>query len=404
MALKRADKSNLARFGCAFSARDNLVLINWPEEKHGQAGAANILASLVYAPCTNGPLLCLAFEISPTKALPHYCFLPFDLANESHKQYFSVISTQRKIELRFLAGSHRVTRTHEIPPSRCAKMIEIYRSAMTELEKFPPQAYHFEHAVTEFEQSVRLPDQFQYVLTESELRQAVTLCKEKAATVSLDVRIQANNLVNELLDVFRPHYEDFSRGFIDQIPTFRRNVLFGLDLHNYFGNDDHAFAQFLSDAIAGHLPQDMYPQAREQALVLKAMLTMFANTNEGTDDKEQGGLGPDLLSALSRIAEGRALSIKTVTTLLPSIGIPVGGEPGRTPKDYSAEYALKALGKSWAAVAEYHLKNDSDIRTDFSGRTYDQLSFEEKAKLKHRVREGVRSFAKRTGRPFPPVS
>lgn len=90
MRITNCDKSNLARFGCAFSARENLVLIRWPEEQHSQATTANILASLVYAPCTNGPLLCLAFEISPTKALPNYCFLPFDLTNKSHKRYLSV--------------------------------------------------------------------------------------------------------------------------------------------------------------------------------------------------------------------------------------------------------------------------------------------------------------------------
>jgi hypothetical protein len=402
MALTRVDKSNLARFGCAFSARENLVLISWPEEKHTSVVTANILASLVYAQCTSGPLLCVAFEISPSKALPHYCFLPLDVTDEKHKQYLALISKESKIRLRFLAGSQRVARTHEIPPSHCTKMSEICRNALTDLERVPHQPYDFERAVTEFEQSIRLPDQFEYVLTESELRQAMIVCKEKAAAVTPDARAHANSLANELLDVFRPHYKDLSQGFIDDIPMLRRSVLFGLDLRNYFGDDHEAFVQFLSDAIAVHVPPGVHPQVREQALVLKAMLTMMANTKEATEDEEQGGsLGPDLLGALTRIAGGRALSIKSITTLLPSIGIPVGGEPGRTPKDYSREYELRSAGRKWRVVAEFNLENDPDTRKEFGGRKYNELSRQEQATLMHRVREGIRSFAKRTGKAFP---
>jgi hypothetical protein len=106
---------------------------------------------------------------------------------------------------------------------------------------------------------------------------------------------------------------------------------------------------------------------------------------------------------MERFAGGQGLSIKAVTSLLSAVGVPLGGQPGRTPKDYSSEYTRKASGQTWAAVATYTLANDPETREEFGGRAFEALIFQEKELLKHRVREGVRSYAKRAGKPFPPV-
>jgi hypothetical protein len=107
-----------------------------------------------------------------------------------------------------------------------------------------------------------------------------------------------------------------------------------------------------------------------------------------------------LTNTMTRLVGGQGVSIKALTNLLSEVGVPFRGQPGKTPKDYSREYGLKAI-LSWRGVAERTLENDPETRQEFGGRTYAALTFEEKEHLKHRIREGVRSYAKRTGKPFP---
>jgi len=56
---------------------------------------------------------------------------------------------------------------------------------------------------------------------------------------------------------------------------------------------------------------------------------------------------------------------------------------------------------SWAQVTRRSLAENDDIRDEFQGRSYDTLGFEQQQSLMNRIREGVRSYAKRTGKPFP---
>lgn len=94
--------------------------------------------------------------------------------------------------------------------------------------------------------------------------------------------------------------------------------------------------------------------------------------------------------------------IKALTNLLSAVGVPLGGRPGRSPKDYSSEYELKAAGRPWSAVAQHTLQNDAETRQEFESSKYSALTVAQRATLRNRVREGVRSYAKRVGRSFPP--
>ncbi len=105
---------------------------------------------------------------------------------------------------------------------------------------------------------------------------------------------------------------------------------------------------------------------------------------------------------MTRIAEGQGVPIKSLLDLLSAIGFPLGGKPGRTPKDYSNEYALKAAGHTWSAVTARRLEVDPETAEEFGGRKFKALTFEEKERLKNRVREGVRSYANQMNKPFPP--
>ena len=52
-------------------------------------------------------------------------------------------------------------------------------------------------------------------------------------------------------------------------------------------------------------------------------------------------------------------------------------------------------------MARERLRENLELRDEFGGRDFESLNFEEQENLKNRIREGVRSYAERTGRPFP---
>jgi hypothetical protein len=177
-----------------------------------------------------------------------------------------------------------------------------------------------------------------------------------------------------------------------------------LDLHHEFENDYDGFAQFVADAIAAHTPKEDNRQLEIATLLLRSIVGLVDDITASTRSEEGSGAGleADLRDLLTRLVGGQGLSIKALTSLLSAVGVPLGGRPGRTPKNYSSEYELKAAGKPWPVVAEHTLENDDETRQEFNGRKFSALTFEEKEILKHRVREGVRSYARRVGKLFPP--
>ncbi|MGB0009333.1 MAG: hypothetical protein WBP97_19715, partial [Candidatus Sulfotelmatobacter sp.] len=66
----------------------------------------------------------------------------------------------------------------------------------------------------------------------------------------------------------------------------------------------------------------------------------------------------------------------------------------------SREYEWKKV-MSWTQVTRRSLDENEDIRDEFRARTYDSLTFEQRQNLMNRIREGVRSYAERMGKPFP---
>jgi len=104
---------------------------------------------------------------------------------------------------------------------------------------------------------------------------------------------------------------------------------------------------------------------------------------------------------LQRLSAGQGLSIKAVINLLSQIGIPLGGTPGRHPRDYSREYKWKASGLSWTEVTRKSLLENPDMRDEFAGKDFDSLDFRQQEALKHRIEVGVKSYAERAKKPFP---
>ncbi len=283
-------------------------------------------------------------------------------------------------------------------------MATLYATAAAQSKAFPRESYDFNRSVAEFEQKIRLVDLFQYVVTASEMGLVVASAREAAAKISLEDRTQATTIANGLLEVFRPQGA-FIRELMEKIPSWRRTLLVGLDLYEYFKDDYDEFSRFAADLIAVHTPKEDNRQVETATLFIKSifrLLNDLGNEPAASSETAKAQIEADLQDLLTRFAGGQGLSIKSLANVLSAIGIPFGGQPGRTPKDYSREYALKAEGLSWRTVAKHTLENDQNIREEFKGRTYDELTFEERAQLRNRVREGVRSYSKRTEKPFPP--
>ncbi len=406
MRLTSRDRSNLARFGCALLAKQNRICVRWAKDRLNQAVSANIAARLVHIQCTSGPLLFLAFEIFPTKILPHYCFLPFDLASNTHRNYLCHVFEKGQIDLYFIMAddSRPITRTYNLQPNQCARFADLYASAVADLENFPTGQYDFDHAVNELEQRVRIVDCFEYVLSDTELQRVVAWSKAQAAKMSSEDKAQAAKIADDLLGIFRSRPNGFVRKQLTQLLSIGRAFRFMADLHMHFEGRYNEFAQFVADAIAAHTPKEDNRQLEVFIPLLRsvfALIDQMSETSVEADEASRAQFEAAVRDIVNRVAGGKGVSIGALKNLLSGFGFPLGGLPGRTTEDYSREYALRAEGQKWRRVVEHRLQNDPKTRQEFGGRTFHELTRLERLSLMHRVREGVRSYAKRTGKPFP---
>lgn len=404
MRITSLDRENLAHFGCTLLSKQRLICIQWSKHRQKQVALASFFVRAIYAPLSNGPLFCLAFEISPTKILPQYCFFPFDLKNKDHRKYLSHAFKKEKIELCFLADSRQIRRTHQLSVKDSAKIGGIFELACTEFSKFPKGKYDYAAAIAEFEQNIRLPEIFDRVLSEYEFCEIIENFRVQAEKVPRQQREKAIKIANDLLEVVRSRAEGFISEQIKQFTNYRRTFLFFSDLHREFENDYPRFSQFISDVFATKTADKSLEEIENLTAILKAVFNLadLIKKTPEADEESRSRLLAAFLDIVNRAAGGRGLSINSIKGLLSMIGLPIGGSPGRSPEDYSAEYESRAAGLTWRQIAQHKLENDIDTREEFGNRAYKALTYEEKETLKHRVREGVRSHAKRTGKVFPP--
>jgi len=358
----------------------------------------------MYAPISSGLLFCIAFEISSTKLLPQYCFFPFDLKNKDQRNYLSRACKKQEIELCFLADSREIRRTHQLSVKESAKIAGIFELACTEFKKVPKAKYDYATAVAEFEQQIRVPEVFDRVLSESEFRQMIDDFRLQAEKVSPEQRAKATKITNDLLEAFRSRAEGFISEQIKQFAAYRRALLFLSDLHREFESDYAGFCQFASDVFIVTSASKPLGELENLVAILKSVFNLadlLKKVPQADEESRNQLLLTEFREIMDRAAGGRGLSISSIKDFLSMLGFP-GGSPGRNPGDYSAEYDLRAAGLKWRQVAQHRLENDINTRKEFGNRAYEALTYKEQETLKHRVREGVRSYAKRTGKVFPP--
>src|SRR5579863_9884499 len=108
MSITEGDRLSLLQFGCTLQTGHDLLQVNWMDLSREQALAATVLVGSTHRQCVSGPALCLALEISPTRALPRYCYFVFNLVDSAQMDYLSSLSAGNHLSINFLGRDFEV--------------------------------------------------------------------------------------------------------------------------------------------------------------------------------------------------------------------------------------------------------------------------------------------------------
>jgi hypothetical protein len=403
MPITDGDKLSLQRFGCALQTSPSLLHVDWMSLSREQALAATVLVGSTHRQCVSGPALCLALEISPTRALPRYCYFVFNLVDSAHMDYLSrLLSAGNSLSIDFLGRDFEVERQHKLTSPECEELRKSSSEAKSALStaKLP---YNFAKITEEFESIVRIPHLFERVVSEAELARILPLIDSDREKIPAEKRALGRALVREFADSLLSHWEGPVKKGIAELPQYRDSFTLLLDIRRIFANDYDGFINFLGDAVAFNTDQGRLIELKKWAPNVGSIVKVLNLADSASPDKKGialRDLGEAALALLNLVRKGRVLSLSMLQTLIPPLKPLLPSQPGRPVQDYSREYEWKK-SMSWAHVTRRSLAENDDIREEFQGRTYETLSFEHQQSLMNRIREGVRSYAKRTGKPFP---
>jgi hypothetical protein len=401
MGLTEQDSSNLLRFGCTLQPERNLLCVRWTGLGRESALAANILVRSTYKKCTAGPLACVALEISPTLALPHYCYFPFNFDNEHHCNYLTSLAQTGQLHLAFIDGRKSFSRDDQLSPPQCRLLTEVCDKVAVALRNCSP--CKFADVVDEFEKTTRIAQLFERALSENELAESMASLKAKAEQLSSEKRQLAHDIVHGFADVLNNRCGQKFREFVGDLQVGRTAFLFLFDFHREFAGDYERLVDYLADSVAINTDEEALTKAREWPSKLDAVLEFFERAPASPEEKQKATA--EFVAALGHAVDYLSTRGGLSLAILQSLVLPfralLPGQLGRPTKDYSKEYEWKRLGMSWTEVAAQHLKDNAETRAEFGGRDFDFLTFEQKENLRNRIREGVRSYAERAGKPFP---
>jgi hypothetical protein len=367
-----------------------------------QALAATVLVGSTHQQCVSGPALCLALEISPTRALPRYCYFVLNLVDSADMDYLSSLSAGNRLSINFLGRDFEVAKHHELTSPECEELRNSLSKAKSALSttKLP---YNFAKITEEFETIVRIPHLFERMVSEAEFARNLPLIDSQREKIPPEKRALGRALVRESADSLRSHWEGHLKKSIAGLPQYRDSFTLLMDIRRIFANDYDGFINFLGDAVALNTDQERLIELKKWTRHAGSILKLLNLGDSASPDKKGRALrdlGEAALALLNLVRKGRGLSLSMLQTLIPPLKPLLPSQPGRPVQDYSCEYEWKK-SMSWTHVTRRSLAENDDIREEFQGRSYETLRVEQQQSLVNRIREGVRSYAKRTGKPFP---
>jgi hypothetical protein len=216
MPATEADKLSLQQCGCSVHTEQNRLHVSWADLSREQALAATVIVRSTHRPFISGPALYLALEISPTRALPRYCYFPCNLQDAAQMAYLAGLSATRRLPLNFLGRDFEVLRDHELTLSECNELKESCvkaRDALTTL-KVP---YSFPGVMAEFHNNVRIPVLFERAISEAEFAKALPSFAVDVERLSPEKRALARELVRGFADALRARWGEQLRNAMGAI-------------------------------------------------------------------------------------------------------------------------------------------------------------------------------------------
>jgi len=397
-------KQDFERFGCTFEARAGVFCIDLRGKTEDQATSAAIFSRLGRLESQAGPLVFLALEISPTRPLPQYCYFPFDLKNKSHRAFLDQFLQTGKIRLRFYTGERPVERNHELTPYLRSNANEVYKKVLADLEQYGSAGYSFDVALQLLEQWARIPELLERRLPEDVLREISERTKIAVQAMPFENQQFAKRLVSQATEIFGPYIKSNENTLLDYLHLARMGLTYLSELHRLRADNPTLIDEILGDAIAASFSWQELENLNELLKIGVALFKLLFKAESTPTETEPLPRVPDAPAGLGKLVQtmvAQGISKDSLLKFAEIVGLRLGGRSGRPPKDYSNEYDLKVSGNSWAGVARLTLLMDPVLETEFGGSNYDLLTFEKRETLKHRIREGVKSYAKRNGKPLP---
>jgi hypothetical protein len=397
--ISKSEQRDFERFGCTFRERTGVFYIDWRGKSVAQVEQAEMFARLVRAETKSGLLLLLAFQISAVRPLPHYCYFPFNLGNQVHRDFLARLTSGGEIRLCFCGDRQRVERTHGLGPHLQTRAAAMYSAALHTLEE--GVTTDFEAALLETEHWMRVPEVLAHWLSEHDLVEIRNNVKEAAEQVSKDRQQSAHRVVREAWETLKPYYEKNEHALFERAQLTQRALVYISDMQRLFAGDSDGLTQFIGDAVAATLSQEEVENLGAWLDIGTSILQLFVQpTLEGVKSGTVPSPPVGLSEQLKFIAARRGISKESLFDLARLVGLPVGDKPGRTREDYSLEYGLKLSGLSWSAIARKMLAESVQLQTEFHAGDYDSLDRSDQEKLSNRIRQGVRAYASRTGKPL----
>lgn len=403
MPITESDKLTLQRFGCTLHTSQDLLHVSWADLSGEQALAATVLVRSTHRKCLSGPALCLALEISPTRALPRYCYFLFDLQDAAQMGYLDRLSARNRLPINFLCRDFELVRNHELTSSESGELKRSCANAQVGLST-TDVPYSVTTITEQFEASVRIPQLFERAISEAEFAKALPLLMKDLEKISSEKRALARELVCGVANALRPRWGEQLKKGIGDLPHVRLSLALLLDLQRIFGDDYEGFLDFFAGAVAHGTEEEVLAELKKWLPNLESIFKLVELANSAPQAKRGmalRNLGEAVLNVLRLLRRGRELSLSMLKTLLLPLKPLLLSQPGRPTKDYSREYELKESGLSWSQVTRQSLLENADIREEFGGRNFDSLTGEQRQAVGSRIREGVRSYAERMGKPFP---
>jgi hypothetical protein len=407
VAITNREKLNLDRFGCTLKESTGVLVVDWRRQRAAHALSATIFARIVLFRTRTAPIVLLALEISPVRPLPLYFYFPFDLKSEAHRKYLSRLTSTGEIRLHILNGKRLCKRTHRLTPYLQLRASEIYAEALDVYESIELNKYDFNSGLRTVERHVRIPQLLNRVLLEDTVRE-ISDGIEKAIQASPNENGElARGIVHAAAEAFSPYYRNNRQAFLDTLYAAQLGSTCAIDLHNLFADNSESLTKFLADALAATQSQQQLGALAE----LVSLVVAFSKLPFAPTERKEQPPTTELTPAIPALPAGLASLVQSMGPLGISkgmaskffelLGFEVGGKPGRHTKDYSQEYELKASGLSWTKIATKVLRENPELRAEFGERGFQSLTFQERSNLWRRIREGVRNYAQRTGKPFP---